>query len=36
VNAAVCDGSVRFFANGISLAAWRAYSTSNGGEVISE
>ena len=36
VNAGMCDGSVRFFANGTSLAAWRAYSTSNGGEVISE
>jgi hypothetical protein len=36
VNSAVCDGSVRFFANGINLAAWRAFSTSTGGEVVSE
>jgi prepilin-type processing-associated H-X9-DG protein len=35
VNAALCDGSVRFFKNSISLSVWRALSTTSGGEVIS-
>jgi len=34
VNAALCDGSVRFITNSIDLASWRALSTSQGGEVI--
>jgi prepilin-type N-terminal cleavage/methylation domain-containing protein/prepilin-type processing-associated H-X9-DG protein len=35
VNAALCDGSVRFFKNSISLNTWRAVSTTQGGEIIS-
>jgi prepilin-type processing-associated H-X9-DG protein len=35
VNAAMCDGSVRFFKNTISINTWRALSTALGGEVIS-
>ena len=34
VNAALCDGSVRFFSNGIDLLTWRALSTSDGHEVL--
>ncbi len=34
VNTAFGDGSVRFIGNGITLAAWRALGTMNGGEVI--
>jgi prepilin-type N-terminal cleavage/methylation domain-containing protein len=34
VNAALCDSSVRFFTNNVSLTTWRALSTSQGGEVI--
>lgn len=34
VNAAMCDGSVRFFINSIDLFTWRALSTTRGGEVI--
>jgi prepilin-type N-terminal cleavage/methylation domain-containing protein/prepilin-type processing-associated H-X9-DG protein len=34
VNAARCDGSVSFVRNSISLAAWQALASSNGGEVI--
>ena len=34
VNAALCDGSVRFFRNTISLAAWRALGSSQGGETL--
>jgi prepilin-type processing-associated H-X9-DG protein len=34
VNAALCDGSVRFFSNNVSITTWRALSTSQGGEVI--
>jgi prepilin-type N-terminal cleavage/methylation domain-containing protein/prepilin-type processing-associated H-X9-DG protein len=35
VNAGMCDGSVRFVKNSISLITWRALSTTRGGEVIS-
>jgi len=34
VNAALMDGSVQFFTNGVELRLWRALSTRNGGEVI--
>jgi prepilin-type N-terminal cleavage/methylation domain-containing protein/prepilin-type processing-associated H-X9-DG protein len=33
VNLLLVDGSVRFVANGVSLAAWRALGSRNGGEV---
>jgi prepilin-type processing-associated H-X9-DG protein len=33
VNVALCDGSVRFMPNTVSLATWRALTTANGGEV---
>ncbi|WP_165227216.1 DUF1559 domain-containing protein [Aquisphaera insulae] len=35
VNIALADGSVRFVMNSVSLAAWQALGTRNGGEVIS-
>ena len=35
VNAAMCDGSVRFFKNTISFPTWQAASTTQGGEIIS-
>ncbi len=35
VNAAMCDGSVRFFKNSINLVTWQASATTTGGEVIS-
>jgi len=35
VNTAMCDGSVKFFKNSISLATWRAISSTRGGEVVS-
>lgn len=34
VNAAMCDGSIRFVTNSVDLAAWRAAGTSRGGEAI--
>jgi prepilin-type N-terminal cleavage/methylation domain-containing protein/prepilin-type processing-associated H-X9-DG protein len=34
VNAALMDGSVRFFTDGVDLRVWRALSTRNGGEVF--
>jgi prepilin-type N-terminal cleavage/methylation domain-containing protein/prepilin-type processing-associated H-X9-DG protein len=34
VNASLCDGSVRFFPNGIDLDTWRALSTAHGGETV--
>jgi prepilin-type N-terminal cleavage/methylation domain-containing protein/prepilin-type processing-associated H-X9-DG protein len=36
VVAAMCDGSVRFTTDGISLVTWRAWGTPNGGEPVSE
>jgi prepilin-type N-terminal cleavage/methylation domain-containing protein/prepilin-type processing-associated H-X9-DG protein len=33
VNVVFCDGSVKFVANSVALATWRAISTVNGGEV---
>jgi prepilin-type N-terminal cleavage/methylation domain-containing protein/prepilin-type processing-associated H-X9-DG protein len=35
VNLSMCDGSVRFAKNTISLATWRAISSTRGGEVVS-
>jgi prepilin-type N-terminal cleavage/methylation domain-containing protein/prepilin-type processing-associated H-X9-DG protein len=35
VNAAMCDGSVKFFKNSISIPIWRAVSTTRGNEVVS-
>jgi prepilin-type N-terminal cleavage/methylation domain-containing protein/prepilin-type processing-associated H-X9-DG protein len=35
VNAGLCDGSVRFVRQSIPLATWRAMSTTEGGEVVS-
>jgi prepilin-type processing-associated H-X9-DG protein len=34
VNAAMCDGSVRFIRQTIDLATWRALGTSEGGEIL--
>ena len=34
VNAALADGSVRFFRDSISVTTWRALATRAGGEVI--
>jgi prepilin-type N-terminal cleavage/methylation domain-containing protein/prepilin-type processing-associated H-X9-DG protein len=34
VNAALCDGSVRFFSNDIPLEVWRVLATAKGGETI--
>jgi prepilin-type N-terminal cleavage/methylation domain-containing protein/prepilin-type processing-associated H-X9-DG protein len=34
VNVAMCDGSVRFVQNGVSMAVWQAISTSQGGETL--
>jgi prepilin-type processing-associated H-X9-DG protein len=36
VNAAMCDGSIRFVRNSIILATWRAMGTMNGGEVFAD
>jgi prepilin-type N-terminal cleavage/methylation domain-containing protein/prepilin-type processing-associated H-X9-DG protein len=36
VNAALCDGSVRFISNNIPLATWQAMGTMNGGEVVGD
>jgi prepilin-type N-terminal cleavage/methylation domain-containing protein len=34
VNAASCDGSVRFYRNDIALATWRALTTAEGGDLV--
>ena len=34
VNVALCDGSVRFVRNSVSLVTWRAAGTAMGGEVF--
>jgi prepilin-type N-terminal cleavage/methylation domain-containing protein len=34
VNAALCDGSIRFIQNSIALSTWQALGTINGNEVI--
>jgi prepilin-type processing-associated H-X9-DG protein len=36
VNCLMGDGSVRFVTSSVSLPAWRAMGTMNGGEVINE
>lgn len=36
VNAALCDGSIRFFNDDVSLELWQALGTMNGGEVATE
>lgn len=36
VNVALCDGSVDFFTDNVSILAWQALGTMNGGEVIAE
>lgn len=36
VNAAQCDGSVRFVANSINLDIWRGISTAAGGETVAD
>ncbi len=35
LNAAMCDGSVRFFKNSIAINTWRAVSSTQGGEIVS-
>jgi prepilin-type processing-associated H-X9-DG protein len=34
VNAALCDGSVRFISAGVTLATWQALGTMNGAEMV--
>jgi prepilin-type N-terminal cleavage/methylation domain-containing protein/prepilin-type processing-associated H-X9-DG protein len=34
VNASMCDGSIRFVSNSITLATWMSAGTENGGEVL--
>ncbi|MDD3590286.1 MAG: hypothetical protein PHO46_08455 [Thermoguttaceae bacterium] len=34
MNAAMCDGSVRFVSTTVDLNAWRAMSTSKGQEAV--
>jgi prepilin-type processing-associated H-X9-DG protein len=36
VNAALCDGSIRFVRDSIALAVWQALGTADGGEVFSD
>jgi hypothetical protein len=35
VNVALCDGSVKFIKDSISLPIWQAISSTRGGEVVS-
>lgn len=34
VNTSLCDGSVRFFTDGINIVTWRALATAQGGETV--
>jgi prepilin-type processing-associated H-X9-DG protein len=34
VNAALCDGSVRFVSNNVSLSTWQAVSSMNGSDTV--
>jgi prepilin-type processing-associated H-X9-DG protein len=34
VNLALCDGSVRFVSNSVSMATWRAVGSRDQGEVL--
>ena len=36
VNAAMCDGSVRFISENIAMSIWRNLATRQGGEVLGE
>jgi prepilin-type processing-associated H-X9-DG protein len=36
VNISLCDGSVRFITNNVSLATWQALGSMNGGEAASD
>jgi prepilin-type N-terminal cleavage/methylation domain-containing protein/prepilin-type processing-associated H-X9-DG protein len=36
VNASMCDGSVRFISNNVSLATWQALGSMNGGDQIGD
>jgi prepilin-type N-terminal cleavage/methylation domain-containing protein/prepilin-type processing-associated H-X9-DG protein len=36
VNASLCDGSLRFVTNNVSLAVWQAMGSMNGGEALSD
>ena len=36
VNAALCDGSVRFVRDAVDLATWQAVASANGGEVVND
>jgi prepilin-type processing-associated H-X9-DG protein len=36
VNAAMCDGTVRFYTNNVNINVWRALGTSKGNEPIGQ
>jgi prepilin-type N-terminal cleavage/methylation domain-containing protein/prepilin-type processing-associated H-X9-DG protein len=36
VNAAMCDGSVRYYTNSVTLSTWRALGSTLGGEVLDD
>lgn len=36
VNASLCDGSVRFISNNISLSTWQSIGTMNGGDAVND